>query len=95
MDFTLIKELPASHTQQTYQFSDYLIVPGQNYQYIVEVLDQNGNTAFSQAVISQSMISLVAQAAILLTSFMLVFGLITVSEGNKPNRSSYFFAKTF
>ena len=84
-NFSLIKELPASPTQQTYQFADLFVVPGQDYQYIIEISDQSGNTTISQTEMSNSLMTLAAQIAILLTSFMLTFGIITVTQEIKSS----------
>jgi hypothetical protein len=88
--FTLIEEMPAAPAQQTYQYADYLVVPGQNYQYRIEVRDQSGNTSLSQTAVSDSLMTLAAQIAILLTSFMLTFGIITVSQEIRQIQQSYF-----
>jgi len=89
--YQLIEELPATSTQQTYQYTDYLVIPGRNYQYIIEVRDQIGNTIFSQATMSDSLMTLASQIAILLTSFMLTFGMITLIEDIKhPLRLNLF-----
>jgi hypothetical protein len=81
--FELIEELPASSHHNSYYYSDFLLVPGQNYQYIIEVRDQWGNTSLSQVAMSDSMMILASQIALLLTSFMLTFGLITIMQESK------------
>ena len=77
-EFALVDELPAVPAQQTYQYADALIVPGQSYQYVVEVVDQSGSTAARQATNSNTWMALAAQLAVLLTSFMLAYGFILI-----------------
>ncbi len=78
--YELIEELPAIPTQQIYQYSDLIVVPGRNYQYKIEVRDQSGNTSLSQTVMSNSLMTFAAQISILLTSMVLTFGLITLTQ---------------
>jgi hypothetical protein len=78
--FELIEELPASPHQHSYHFSDFLLIPGRNYQYLIEVRDQWGNTSLSQVAMSDSTMILASQIALLLTSFMVTFGLITIMQ---------------
>ena len=78
--FVLIEELTATTTQPTYQYADLLVVPGQTYQYMIEIRDQNGNTTRSQTAMSDSQMTLAAQIALLITSFILTLGIIKVSQ---------------
>ena len=77
--YQLIEEMPAIPSQQIYQYSDLIVVPGRNYQYIIEVHDQSGNTSLSQTVMSNSLMTLAAQISILLTSIVLTFGLVALT----------------
>ncbi len=77
--YQLIEEMPAIPSQQIYQYSDLIVVPGRNYQYIIEVRDQSGNTSLSQTVMSNSLMTLAAQISILLTSIVLTFGLVALT----------------
>ena len=58
--YQLIEELAAIPSQQIYQYSDLVVVPGRNYQYIIEVRDQSGNTSLSQTVMSNSLMTFAA-----------------------------------
>ena len=78
--FELIDELDAVPTQQSYNFADPVILPGQNYHYAIETVDQFGNTSISQVASSSTMMVLATQFAILLTSLMLTFGMITIAQ---------------
>lgn len=89
-NFKLVNELAANPIQQDYQFADPVILLGQNYNYAIEIIDQFGNTSISQVATSNSMTLLVAQFAILLTSFMLTFGMITIAQELKSFQLSYF-----
>jgi hypothetical protein len=86
--FELIEELPASPHQHSYHFSDFLLIPARNYQYIIEVRDQWGNSSLSQVAMSDSTMILASQIALLLTSFMLTFGLITIIQEFKLPQNS-------
>lgn len=83
--FKLIEELPVNPTQQSYQYADAFVLPGQNYQYRIEVRDQSGNTITSSTAIGNTWMTSVSQIAILLTGFMLTFGIITIVEEIKPS----------
>ena len=86
--FEFVEELPADPAQQSYQFADPLMIPGLNYNYAIETIDQFGNTSISQVAASNSMMVFAAQFAILLTSFFLAFGMITIAqELNYPPQS--------
>ena len=78
--FELIEEFAAIPTQQSYKFADPVVLPGQNYHYAIETIDQFGNTSISQVASSNTMMVLAIQFAILLTSIMLTFGMITIAQ---------------
>ena len=78
--FVLIDELPAIPSQPSYQYADILVVPGQTYQYLIEVRDLYGNTTRSQATTNDAQMALAAQIALLLTSFILTVGIIKVVQ---------------
>ena len=85
--FELLEEIPAAG-QQTYQYADWAVFPGQTYRYRVEAVDQSGSTALSTAVASSTWIAFAAQTAILLTSFMLAFGIVTIVQEIKVPKLS-------
>jgi hypothetical protein len=78
--FVLIDELSAEPSQPDYQYADILVLPGQTYQYMIEVRDQYGNTTRSQATSNDSQMALAAQIALLSTSFILTIGIIKVVQ---------------
>jgi len=78
--FELIEELPASVEQQTYEYSDLAVFPGQTYHYVLEITDRNGRTTLSPVIANNSLSTFAAQFAILLTSFVLTFGMITIAQ---------------
>lgn len=79
--FELLEEVPAASEKTSYQFTDgTVLLPGKTYHYVIEIVAQNGNTAVSPAVASNTLMTLSSQFAILLTSFMLTFGMITVIQ---------------
>jgi len=78
--FVLIDELKATPQQPSYQYADLLVVPGQTYQYMIEIRDQNGITIRSQAAISNSQMTFAAQIALLLTSLIFTFGIIKITQ---------------
>ncbi len=79
-NFILVDELTATPAQESYQFADPLLIPGQNFSYAIESIDQFGNTSVSQVASSNSMMVLASQIAILLTSIFLAFGMITIAD---------------
>ena len=79
-DFELLDEIQASPEQNIYQYADPVVLPGQNYHYVVEVTDQFGNSSSNQIAVNDSALVFAAQFAILLTSFMLTFGIITITQ---------------
>lgn len=77
--FELLDEVPAASEKTKYEFTDgSALLPGKPYHYVIEIVAQNGRTAVSPAVVSNTLITLSSQFAILLTSFMLTFGMITI-----------------
>jgi hypothetical protein len=79
-NFEFVEELPATPSKNVYEFSDPIVIPGQKYRYLVEAVDQNGIISTSQITVNDSMLVFTAQFAILLTSFFLAFGIITLIE---------------
>ena len=78
--FVLIDELSATPFQPNYQYADILVVPGQTYQYLIEVRDQNGNTTRSHATTNNAQMALAAQIALFITSSIITFGIIKVLQ---------------
>lgn len=72
-EFQLLEEIPAETGASNYRYIDTLLLPGERYVYLVQGLQEEGATAFSQAVTGGSQEALPGQAAVLLVS--LFFGL--------------------
>lgn len=64
--FKLLEELPAAEAGQKYTFTDFRLLPNQNYIYRVEGLDAAGRPAASQTISGQGIDALPGQLAILL-----------------------------
>lgn len=75
--FELLEELPAAEPGQKYTFTDFRLLPGQNYIYRVEGLDASGRPAASQTISGRGIDALPGQVAVLL---MLIFAGVTVSQ---------------
>jgi hypothetical protein len=78
-DFELVREMSArkdsaTPDSHTYTFRDFLLLPGQEYVYRVEVIDQNGLST-SQTIISDAMEALPGQLATLLATVIIGYGL--------------------
>jgi len=77
--FELLGELPAADGQTNYEFTDETsYLPIKNYHYVIAIVAQNGSTAVSPTVSSNTLMTFASQFALLLTSFTLTFGMITV-----------------
>jgi len=77
--FELLGELPAADGQTNYEFTDETSSFSiKNYHYVIAIVTQNGSTAVSPAVSSNTLMTFASQFALLLTSFILTFGMITV-----------------
>lgn len=63
--FELLEELPASETAE-YTFTDFRLLPGQNYVYRVEGLNEAGQPAASQTIAGRGIDALPGQLAITL-----------------------------
>jgi len=66
-DFELVQEISAAPDARVYTFRDFLLLPGREYVYRVEVIDQNGLST-SQTIMSDAMEALPGQLAALLSS---------------------------
>ena len=88
--FELVATLPAVAGQRSYQYRDLAIFPGKSYHYTIEIVDQAGNISRSPVVASNPWESLVVYTTIVLTSFVLTFGMIAIASEAKfmPRTSS-------
>ncbi len=77
--FELLKEIApqdniTSLNARVYTYRDFLLLPGQQYIYRVEVIDQNGFST-SQTIIGDSTGALPGQVALLLSLVIVIYGL--------------------
>ena len=69
------------------------MLPGQTYHYIIEAIGQNGGKSISPTVSSNTLEVFAAQIALLLSSFILTFGTITIAQEITLHKLSYFEVK--
>ena len=86
--YELVEEMPANDNQGHYQFSDHRLIPGLTYTYIIEGITTNGNSVRTSALTIRTISTLASQFAILLTSFILTFGMITIAKELKKSSQS-------
>jgi hypothetical protein len=87
-DFELVREISAREDSaepdaRVYTFRDFLLLPGQEYLYRVEVIGQNGLTSTSQTIISDAMEALPGQLAVLLSLIIIAYGLTLPVQKSK------------
>jgi hypothetical protein len=71
--FELLDELPASEQARQYTFTDFRLLPGQNYVYRVEGLNEAGQPAASQTISGQGIDALPGQLAIMIVLLFTVY----------------------
>jgi hypothetical protein len=76
--FKLVAEIPALTGRYRYQYRDLGVLPGKSCHYAVEIVDWAGNTSYSPVVATNPWESLTVYVTIMLTSFVLAFGMITI-----------------
>jgi hypothetical protein len=74
-DFVLLDEVPVRSGKEAYSFTDVRLLPGQEYVYRVEVLNQQGWPAASQTVTGRSADALPGQIAMLLVFLFAAYSL--------------------
>lgn len=89
--FTLLDELPASETEAAYQFTDWLPLPGQNYVYRVEALDQSGQPTASQTVVGRGLDVLAGQLLTLAALGLLLTSMVLIVRSNYRSYAPSFF----
>jgi hypothetical protein len=88
--FTLLDELQANETAAAYQFTDWLPLPGQDYVYRVEALDQSGQPTASQTVIGRGIDALAGQLLTLAAICLLLASIVVIVRGSHIHgRRSY------
>jgi len=80
--FTLLDELQANKTEAAYQFTDWLPLPGQDYVYRVEALDQLGQPTASQMVIGRGVDVLAGQLLTLAAICLLLAAIVLFIRGS-------------
>jgi hypothetical protein len=89
--FTLLDELQAKESAAAYQFTDWLPLPGQNYVYRVEALDQLGQPTASQTVVGRGLDALAGQLLTLAALGLLLLSLVLIVLGkHRPYSPSFF-----
>ena len=83
-------ELQADETTAAYQFTDWLPLPGQNYVYRVEALDQNGQLAASQTVAGRGLDALAGQLLTLAALGLLLVSVALIIRGSRRPYPVYF-----
>jgi len=73
-DFELVHEVAATPDAQVYTFRDFLLVPGEEYVYRVEVIDQNGLASSSQTIMSHATEALPGQLALFISLIITGYG---------------------
>jgi len=72
--FELLQEISAASGTGVYTYRDFLLLPGQEYVYRVEVIDQNGLST-SQTIMSDALQALPGQLALLLSLLIAGYGI--------------------
>ena len=88
--FRLLDELQADETAAAYQFTDWLPLPGQNYVYRVEALDQSGQPTASQSVVGRGLDALAGQLLMLAALGLLLVSMVLVSRRYTRTYPVYF-----
>jgi len=88
--FTLLDELQANETAAAYQFTDWLPLPGQNYVYRVEALDQAGQPTASQTVVGRGIDALAGQLLTLAALGLLLSAIVLIVRRNLRPHPVYF-----
>jgi hypothetical protein len=88
--FTLLDELPADEAAAAYQFTDWLPVPGQEYVYRVEALDQAGLPTASQTVVGRGLDALAGQVLTLAALTLLFISVALIVRSNRRSHPVYF-----
>jgi len=73
-DFELVHEVSAAPDAHVYTFKDFLLIPGEEYVYRVEVIDQSGLASSSQTIISNATEALPGQLALFISLIITGYG---------------------
>lgn len=77
-DFVLLDEVPIRSRKEAYRFTDVRLLPGQEYVYRVDVLNQQGRPAASQTVNGRAVEALPGQMAMALVVLFAAYSLWTM-----------------
>jgi hypothetical protein len=88
--FTLLEELPADEAAAAYRFTDWLPLPGQEYVYRVEALDQSGQPTASQTVVGRGLDALAGQLLTLAAVGLLLASTVFIVRRNLRSHPVYF-----
>ena len=80
--FILLDEIEADGATAAYRFTDWLSLPGQNYVYLVEALDQSGQPTASQTVIGRGLDALTGQLFTLAVLGLLLTSMVLMVRSN-------------
>ena len=72
-EFILVGELPAEQGAARYSYVDSLLLPGQEFTYVVEGIQNDGRLATSEPLQGSSLAALPGQLALFLTSILLAW----------------------
>jgi hypothetical protein len=89
--FILLDEIEADEATAAYRFTDWLSLPGQNYVYLVEALDQSGQPTASQTVIGRGLDVLAGQLLTLAALGLLLLSLILIVRSSYRSYGPLFF----
>jgi hypothetical protein len=87
--FILLDEVPARSNQAAYTFTDVRLLPGQEYVYRVDVLDQQGQPAASQTVFGRSADALPGQIAMLMVVLFASYSLWAIHKWWQSFRTGF------
>jgi hypothetical protein len=84
--FEFVSEVKAQPDKFTYSFYDSLLLPTQEYMYIVEGIDQAGRSAAWQTSTSNTTNTLIDQTALIISSIIMAFGMVKlIAERQKTD----------
>jgi hypothetical protein len=88
--FELLEEMPATAQDRSYTFTDFRLLPGQNYVYRVEGLNESGQPAASQTIIGQAEDALPGQLAVLLVLIFTAYCFWNIMQLRRPDQKPPF-----
>jgi fibronectin type 3 domain-containing protein len=78
VDFSLLSEISTKKTATEYTFVDSTLIPGQNYTYKIQAVNNDGQLVFSELVSDSGISALPGQLALIITSLVIAYGLINL-----------------